>query len=71
MSGGYGVTLCWLLSDTDIGSDGLTGPQWVAARVAELKAAKNVRILTRTTGFGYFQQNMVALAERITDLFRR
>ncbi|MEN0041080.1 MAG: sarcosine oxidase subunit alpha family protein, partial [Pseudomonadota bacterium] len=61
----------WMLSDTDIRIDGLTGPQWVAERIVELKAAKNVRILTRTTGFGYFQQNMVALQERLTDHLSR
>ena len=27
----------------------------------------NVRVLTRTTAFGYYAQNMVALAERVTD----
>ena len=40
-------------------------------RIAELKAATNVRILNRTTGFGYFQQNMMALNERLTDHLSR
>ncbi len=35
--------------------------------VADLKKRANVTLLPRTTGFGYFQQNMVALAERITE----
>ena len=57
----------WLLSDSDITIDGQTGPQWAAAMAADLAAHENVRVLTRTTGFGYFQQNMVALAERVTE----
>ncbi|MGI9356899.1 MAG: sarcosine oxidase subunit alpha family protein, partial [Rhizobiaceae bacterium] len=57
----------WLLSDTDVTIDGQPGIQWAAAVAAELAARDNVRVLTRTTGFGYFQQNMVALAERVTE----
>jgi len=57
----------WLLSDSDVTINGQTGPQWAAAMAAELKAHENVRVLTRTTGFGYFQQNMVALSERVTE----
>ncbi len=57
----------WLLSDTDLRVDGMSGAEWAAAMVAELQANDNVRMLNRTTGFGYFQQNMVGLTERITD----
>lgn len=57
----------WMLSDTDARIDGLDGPSWVAAMVADLQARSNVTMLPRTTGFGYFQQNMVALGERITE----
>ena len=61
----------WLLSDTDVRIDGKTGEAWVADIVAELSGMDNVRLLTRTTGFGYFQQNMVALTERVTDHLSR
>ncbi|MEL6216340.1 MAG: FAD/NAD(P)-binding oxidoreductase, partial [Pseudomonadota bacterium] len=72
---GKSVILCdenpefggWLLSDTDVTIDGATAPEWIAGQLKALRANPNVTLLTRTTGFGYFQQNMVALAERITD----
>ncbi|MEP1209471.1 MAG: sarcosine oxidase subunit alpha [Rhizobiaceae bacterium] len=57
----------WLLSDTDISVDGQTGPEWAAGVTAELAAMDNVRLLNRTTGIGYFQQNMLVLNERITE----
>ncbi|MEL7229727.1 MAG: sarcosine oxidase subunit alpha [Pseudomonadota bacterium] len=76
---GQSVLLCdenahmggWMLSDTDIRIDGQSGPEWAAEQVKALRSQKNVRLLTRTTGFGYFQQNMVALAERVTDHMSR
>lgn len=40
---------------------------WVAATLATLAARGNVTLLPRTTAFGYFVQNFVALAERVTD----
>ncbi len=57
----------WMLSDTDIRIDGKTGADWAAAMVEELRAMDNVRLLTRTTGIGYFQQNMVVLNQRVTE----
>ncbi|NKB50685.1 MAG: sarcosine oxidase subunit alpha family protein [Rhizobiaceae bacterium] len=57
----------WLLSDTDIRIDGKSGPDWAAEAVAELAAMDNVRLLNRTTGIGYFQQNMMVLNQRITE----
>ncbi len=47
--------------------DGQAGWPWAKATVAQLSAMKNVRLLTRTTAFGYYAQNFVALAERVTD----
>lgn len=61
----------WLLSDTDIQIDGQTGADWSAARVSELLAMDNVTVLSRTTGVGYFQQNMVVLNERVTEHLSR
>ena len=40
---------------------------WAKFIAKELKAMKNVRILTRTTAFGYYAQNMVGLVQRATD----
>ena len=61
----------WLLSDTDVRIGKMTGPEWAADMVAKLTAMPNVRVLTRTTGFGYFQQNMVGLSQRVTDHMSR
>ena len=61
----------WLLADSDVRIDGKSGTVWAADTVAELQAMNNVRVLSRTTGFGYFQQNMVALNERVTDHLSR
>ena len=57
----------WLLSDTDVQIGGKSGQQWAAELADKLKTMPNVRMLSRTTAFGYFQQNMLALAERVTD----
>jgi sarcosine oxidase subunit alpha len=40
---------------------------WLAAAVAQLAGAPRVRLLPRTTAFGMFAQNFVALAERVSD----
>jgi sarcosine oxidase, subunit alpha len=47
--------------------DGQPGWDWVRATVAKLSSMDNVRILPRTTAFGYYAQNMVGLAERVTE----
>jgi len=57
----------WLLSDTDIRIDGKSGEEWAAEKVAELQSMDNVRMLSSTTGAGYFQQNMVTLNESVTE----
>ncbi|MEL6967623.1 MAG: sarcosine oxidase subunit alpha [Pseudomonadota bacterium] len=72
---GKSVILCdenpefggWLLSDTDVRIAGQSAKAWIADQLRSLRSKHNVTLLTRTTGFGYFQQNMVALCERITD----
>ncbi|MCB1461006.1 MAG: (2Fe-2S)-binding protein, partial [Nitratireductor sp.] len=56
-----------LLASTDALIDGVPGRDWAGSMVDELAALDNVTLLTRTTGFGYYAQNMVALAERVTD----
>ena len=47
--------------------DGVPGWDWAQAATAELRAMDNVRVLTRTTAFGYQAQNHVALVERVTE----
>ena len=47
--------------------DGLDGWTWARRTTDRLKAMDNVRVLTRTTAFGYYAQNLVGLAERVSD----
>lgn len=47
--------------------DGKPGWEWAQETVARLAARGNVRLLTRTTGFGYYAQNMLGLVQRLTD----
>ncbi len=47
--------------------DGQPPLAWVAATVAELEAMPDVTLLPRTTAFGYYDHNLVALAERVAD----
>ncbi|MEP9399531.1 sarcosine oxidase subunit alpha [Mesorhizobium sp. KR2-14] len=47
--------------------DGTDGWSWAQAAVAKLSAMDNVRLLSRTTAFGYYAQNFVGLVERVTD----
>ncbi|WP_159588471.1 sarcosine oxidase subunit alpha [Chelativorans xinjiangense] len=47
--------------------DGKPGWEWAQQTAAQLAARDNVRLLTRTTGFGYYAQNMLGLVECLTD----
>ena len=47
--------------------DGEDGWNWAQKTAARLAAMDNVRVLTRTTAFGYYAQNFVGLTERVTD----
>ncbi|TJV07820.1 MAG: sarcosine oxidase subunit alpha, partial [Mesorhizobium sp.] len=47
--------------------DGQDGFAWAQGAVAKLKAMDNVRVLSRTTAFGYYAQNFVGLVERVSD----
>jgi sarcosine oxidase subunit alpha len=47
--------------------DGLAPGDWLVRTVRHLGANPRVRVLPRTTAFGYFPHNNVALAERVTD----
>ena len=47
--------------------DGQDGWAWARASVAKLATMDNVTVLPRTTAFGYYAQNFVGLAERVTE----
>lgn len=47
--------------------DGEDGWNWAQKTVAKLAGMDNVRVLPRTTAFGFYAQNFVGLAERVTD----
>ena len=48
------------------GIDGRAAARWLTETLADL-AARQVTLLPRTTAFGYFPHNLVALNERLTD----
>ncbi|HVR66440.1 MAG TPA: sarcosine oxidase subunit alpha [Verrucomicrobiae bacterium] len=47
--------------------DGKPAAEWVADAVAELAATPEVRVLQRTTAYGYYDHNSVWLVERTGD----
>ncbi|NKN35459.1 sarcosine oxidase subunit alpha [Agrobacterium sp. a22-2] len=53
--------------DTGAVIDGHNGYDWAQVTAARLAAMPNVRVMSRTTAFGYYNHNFVALAERVTD----
>ena len=40
---------------------------WLAATLAELRAMPEVKLLSRSTAFGYYDHNLVAIVERVSD----
>jgi sarcosine oxidase subunit alpha len=56
----------WLLS-SDEKIDGLPATQWVEQAHQQLAAMPEVRVLQRTTAFGYHDHNLVTLIERRGD----
>lgn len=56
-----------LLHDVTSTVDGLAAQAWAEQAIAGLDARENVVVLPRTTAFGYYNHNHVALAERVTD----
>ena len=56
-----------LLSRPDAVIDGRPAWEWLESALATLCAAPNVRLLPRTTAFAYGIDNLVSLAERLTD----
>jgi len=55
-----------LLSSTQ-SLDGKPATEWLEASLATLSAFENVTLLSRSTVFGYYDHNFVAIAERCTD----
>jgi sarcosine oxidase subunit alpha len=56
-----------LLSEESIEIDGESSSAWLKVSLDQLRAMDNVRLMSRTTAIGYYHQNMVALAEKLTD----
>jgi NADPH-dependent 2,4-dienoyl-CoA reductase/sulfur reductase-like enzyme len=56
-----------LLHETRTAIDGQSATSLVEEAVATLRGRDKVRLLVRTTAFGYFADNLVCLAERVTD----
>jgi sarcosine oxidase subunit alpha len=46
---------------------GTPGPDWAAEMVRDLSVMANVRLLPRTTVWGYYDDNRLAALERVTD----
>ena len=73
--GGARVILCdeqaepggSLLTESSARIDGLTTEAWLERTVAVLTVHPRVRLLPRTTAFGYFPHNSIGLNERLTD----
>ncbi len=56
-----------LLSERSTTIDGAPATDWVAAAMAELATLPEVRLLTRTTAYGYHDHNFLTLNQRLTD----
>ena len=47
--------------------DGVAGADWLAGVLSDLASRENVTVLPRCTAFGWYPDNLVGLAERVTD----
>ncbi|MEN3793280.1 sarcosine oxidase subunit alpha family protein [Fulvimarina sp. MAC3] len=56
-----------LLNDATSEIDGKPAAEWVEEMVAQLDARENVIVLPRTTVFGYYNHNHIAMVERVAD----
>jgi sarcosine oxidase subunit alpha len=56
-----------LLHDVTSLIDGIPAQDWVRQAVDMLDSRASVVVLPRTTAFGYYNHNHIALAERVTD----
>ncbi|WP_294636374.1 sarcosine oxidase subunit alpha family protein [uncultured Aquabacterium sp.] len=60
----------WLLADTTERIDGRDAAAYIRAMVGALQALPNVTLLTRTTAFGLYDQNLVQAVELCQDHLR-
>ena len=58
-----GGTLLWHRQEIN----GSTGTEWSAQVIERLRGMQDVKFLTRTTAFGYYDHNQVALLERVAE----
>lgn len=56
-----------LLSEPGNVIEGMPAWDWLARSLEQLYAAENVTIMPRTTAIGYYHDNFLGLAERLTD----
>jgi sarcosine oxidase subunit alpha len=56
-----------LLAEPAARIDGMPAADWIAKTAAALRRSPRVRLLPRTTAFGYFPHNLIGLNERLTD----
>jgi sarcosine oxidase subunit alpha len=56
-----------LLHDADSSIDRVPVHVWLRETLAALQSRANVTLLSRTTAFGYYNHNHVAMLERVTD----
>ena len=56
-----------LLDERLASIDGLSAADWLAQALTRLSSMPNVTLLPRTQAFGYYAQNLLGLAERLTD----
>ena len=56
-----------LLTDTTASIEGKLPADWADEMTDALQSKDNVTLLRRTTAFGYFAHNFIALCERVTD----
>ena len=60
-----------MLAEIEATVDGKSAAAWLAEIVAALGQRSNVTLLPRTTAFGCYPHNFIALAERVTDHLTR
>jgi sarcosine oxidase, subunit alpha len=56
-----------LLAEKTATIEGLPAADWIAKALADLAAYPNVKLLPRTTAFGWYPHNFLGLCERVTE----
>ncbi len=57
----------WLLSEPDALVEGRPARQWLDEALRELRGLDHVTVLSRTTAFGFYDQNLVQAVELLQD----